>query len=244
MTMRLTIANITKSISSADFRAAVRAIGRQVNEDFGPEWSIQATLRATALNITAKAPVDGRHDAILYVGDASQDPTTGVEGALGYHSDNHKNIPYGFIYLDICEQYGDTWTSCLSHEVLELLADPTAAMTVSGPGPKGHKGHVYYDLEVCDPTQGDPYKIDGVEVSNFVCKHYFGLMGGSGQTNFLELPLQPFGVRPGGYFQYESGGRVYQVKGDKVTEQQFAARAKMKLARRNARREHRLALEG
>jgi len=238
--MRLTIANITKSISSSDFLAAIRAIRRQVNDDFGPEWSVTATLRATALNLTSKAPVDGSHDAILYVGDASQDPTTGVEGALGYHSENHRNIPYGFVYLDICAEYGDTWTSCLSHEVLELLADPTAALTVTGPGPKGHKGHVYYDLEVCDPTQGDSYKIDGVELSNFVGRHYFGLSGGSGHTNFLQLPLHPFGVRPGGYFQYEAGGKVFQVKGDKVTDKQFAARAKMKLARRNTRRARRL----
>jgi hypothetical protein len=240
--MRLTIANISQSISAVDFRGTVRAIRRQVNEDFGPEWSVTATLRGTAVNIASQAPVEGKHDAIIYVGDSSQDPTTGVTGALGYHTENHKNVPYGFVYLDICEEYGDTWSSCLSHEVLELLADPTAAMTVTGPSPKG-KGSVYYDLEVCDPTQGDSYKIDGVEVSNFVGRSYFRLAGGSGQTNFLELPLKSLGVRPGGYFQYEDGQNVYQVKGEKVTERQFAARVKMQLARRNARRAERLVLD-
>jgi hypothetical protein len=238
--MRLTIANISKSISASDFLAAVRAIRRQVNEDFGPEWSVSATLTATAINIASRAPVDGNDDAILYVGDSSQDPTTGVEGALGYHSENHSDIPYGFVYLDTCAEYGDTWTSCMSHEILELLADPTAAMTVTGPAPPGHQGNVYYDLEVCDPTQGDSYKIDSVEVSNFVGRSYFGLSGGSGQTNFLQLPLDSFGVRPGGYFQFEDGGKVFQVKGEKVTDKQFAARAKMKLARRNTRRARRL----
>ena len=138
--MRLTIANITKSISSSDFLAAIRAIRRQVNDDFGPEWSVTATLRATALNLTSKAPVDGSHDAILYVGDASQDPTTGVEGALGYHSENHRNIPYGFVYLDICAEYGDTWTSCLSHEVLRAARGSDGGDDGDRPGPKRPQG--------------------------------------------------------------------------------------------------------
>ena len=238
--MRLTIANISKSISAADFRNAVSAIRRQVNEDFGPEWSVTATLRGIALSIAQKAPVQGKHDAILYLGDSSQDPTTGVEGALGYHTANHKDVPYGFVYLDICEEYGEEWTTTLSHETLELLADPTAALTVSGPAPKGH-GSVYYDLEVCDPTQGDSYEVEGVAVSNFVGKHYFGIVGGSGQTNFLGLALKPFGVRPRGYFQYEDKSGAHQVTGDKVTDKQLEARKRMKMARRNTRRAARAA---
>jgi hypothetical protein len=243
--MRLTIANIsTKEVSAVDFRAAVAAIRRQVADDFGPEWSVTATLRGTTLSLPSKAPIAGQHDAILYLGDSSQDPTTGVTGALGYHSTHHGNLPYGFVYLDICAEYGESWTTTLSHEVLELLADPTAMLTVSGPAPKGHKGSVYYDLEVCDPTQGDAYKIEGVAVSNFVGRHYFNLSGGSGQTNFLELPLAPLGVRPRGYFQYEDKTGAHQILGAEVTEKQKAARALMKLARRNARRADRLLHSG
>jgi hypothetical protein len=238
--MRLTIANISKSVSAADFRAAVTAIRRQVNEDFGPEWSVTATLRGTSLSLASKAPIQGKHDAILYLGDSAEDPTTGVTGALGYHSVNHKDVPYGFVYLDICAEYGEAWTTTLSHEVLELLADPTAVLTVTGPAPKG-KGSVYYDLEVCDPTQGDSYEVDGVVVSNFVGKHYFGLVGGSGQTNFLGLALNPLGVRPNGYFQYEDKAGTHQIQGESISERQLAARARMKLVRRNARRAARLA---
>jgi hypothetical protein len=237
--MRVTIANISKSISAADFRAAVAAIRRQVDDDFGPEWSVTATLRGTAVSLTNGAPIQGQHDAILYLGDSSQDPTTGVTGALGYHSENHADIPYGFVYLDICAEYGESWTTTLSHEVLELLADPTAMLTVSGPAPRG-RGSAYYDLEVCDPTQGDSYKIEGVAVSNFVGRRYFNLSGGSGQTNFLELTLAPLGVRPRGYFQYEDKMGAHQIQGAEVTDQQRAARVLMKQGRRNARRETRL----
>ncbi|HLY41446.1 MAG TPA: hypothetical protein VKR52_09530 [Terracidiphilus sp.] len=239
--MKLTIANVTTQVASADFDAAVAAIGKQVAQHFEPEWSISATLKPIALPLNGKkAPVQKDADAIIYLGDSSDDPTTGVSGAYGYHSANNAKIPYGFVYLDICERYKEVWTCTLSHEVLELLGDPDAAMTVTGPAPKGKSGTVYYDLEVCDPTQGDIYSIDNVVVSNFVGKKYFGLSGGTGNTNYLNLKLAAFGVRPGGYFQYEQGGRAHQIFGSKVTEDQKKAKKKMQNIRRNARRVERI----
>jgi hypothetical protein len=241
--MRLTVANISKSIQQQTFQDAVKAIRRQCQEDFEPEWNIQCVLRGTKVNIRKKAPIDGVHDAIIYVGDESQDPTTGVQNALGYHSDNHAGIPYGFVYLDVVQEVGEEWTTTLSHEVLELLADPAAVVTVAGPDPRDNTRTVQFDLEVCDPTQGDSYDIDGVSVSNFVTRSYFGLAGPSTQTNFLELDLQPFGVRPGGYFQFEDGEQVFQVQGEKVTtqlERRHNARIQMSIGRRNTRRALRL----
>lgn len=235
--MNLTVANVSTKVEQSAFQAAVDAIAKQVAEHFHPEWSINADLKAIRLPLgNRKAPIQKGADAVIYLGDSSEDPTIGVSGAYGYHAANNKKVPYGFVYLDICAQSGDQWTVTLSHEVLELLGDPDAAMTVTGPPPKGASGTVYYDLEVCDPTQGDNYKIDDVLVSNFVGKSYFGLSGGGGKTNYLGLPLRPFGVRPGGYFQYEKGGRGHQVWGRDVTNAQKKAKEKMKKVRRNARR--------
>jgi hypothetical protein len=240
--MNLSIANISTQIPDSDFQAAVAAIGKQVTEHFQPEWDAGATLTGQTYALPGKkAPVQQDADAVIYIGDSSEDPTTGVTGALGYHSITHKNIPYGFIYLDICAKAKETWSSVLSHEVLELLGDPDAAMTVTGPAPNNGTGTVYYDLEVCDPTQGDSYTIDTIEVSNFVGRKYFGLSGGSGKTNYLNLRLSPFGVRPGGYLQYEDGKRAHQIFGRKVTDAQKAAKKQMKNVRRNARREFLLA---
>jgi hypothetical protein len=240
--MNLTIANISTQVSAADLQAAVSAIGRQVAQHFQPEWGVTATLKGVALSLAGRpAPIDGQHDAILYLGDSAEDPTTGVENALGYHATNHADVPYGFVYLDICQKYGENWTTTLSHEVLELVADPNATMTVAGPSPRGSHSHVHYDLEVCDPTQGDTYQIDGITVSNFVGKAYFRLTGGSGRTDYLDLALAPFGVRPAGYLQYEDGRGAHQIYGQKVTEAQKAAKKLMKMGRRNARRAERRA---
>jgi hypothetical protein len=242
--MRLTVANISNEIRPQDFQVALSALRRQALEDFGPEWSVNATLRGITRKLKkGDAPIEGIHDAIIYLGDSSKDPNGGVADALGYHSANHANLPFGFVYLNVCKEYGEDWTVTLSHEVLELLADPCAALTVAGPHPAKAGKSARYDLEVCDPTQGDTYFIDNVKVSNFVTKRYFDLPGGTpAKTNFLGLELKPFGVRPSGYLQYEDSHGSHQIDGERLSPQRKAARAMLDVAsgrtsgRRNARR--------
>lgn len=239
--MKLTLANVSATIPQARFRAVTAAIAQQVRLHFEPEWGVGATLKAIALPLGSKrAPIQKDADAVIYLGESSNDPTTGVKGALGYHSANNKKLPYGFIYLDICREYEEDWPATLSHEVLELLADPDVVYTIAGPHPKDASRTVYYDVEVCDPTQGDTYRIGDIEVSNFVGRSYFGLSGGSGRTNHRNLPLRAFGVRPNGYLQYETGNTSHQIYGRQVTPRQKAAKKKMGTIRRNARRTDRL----
>jgi len=238
--MRLTIANLSSSVSSAELNDVVQALQEQVSRHFAPEWGRDATVRGVRGAVEeGQFAISGRHDAIIYLGDSVDDPTTGVENALGYHSASQGGVPYGFVYLDICRECEEPWTATLSHEVLELLVDPTAALTVAGPDPTGAPGYIARDLEVCDPTQGDTYLVQGKALSNFVGRAYFGEPGGSGLTNYLGLALAPFGVRPSGYFLYEDGQGVHQIEGALLTERRRNAKARLGLARRARRRKGR-----
>jgi hypothetical protein len=247
--MNLTIAKLTTSVTDAQFQAAVSAITKQVQNEFAQEWGISASLSGQNLDITTGAlRLQGAQNIILYFGSSVDDPTTGVNGALGYHSRTNGDVPYGFVYLDVCREYGETWTCTLSHEVLELLADPSAIKTIAAPAPPGRGGEARYDFEVCDPTQGDSYNIDGISVSNFVTKSYFGLASDTTNTNHMALSLEPFGVRPKGYFQYEVGQNTFQVNGPALSQAELSARAearaKMGMGRRNQRRAMRLKQKG
>lgn len=236
--MRITVVNLMQGVPMKEFMSVIMAIQRQVNQDFTPEWYVPCMLRgSSATAFRGKVALDGLQDAIIYVGDASSDPTTGVDNALGYHSTNHSQIPYGFVYLDVVKEVHEQWTVTLSHEVLELLADPTAARSILGPDPHNARRRVQFDLEVCDPVQGDTYEIDGVAVSNFVTQAWFGLMGPSKKANFLGLSQQAFHVRPQGYFQYSAGGRSHTIQGERYDAAARArAREMMKTVRRNSRR--------
>jgi hypothetical protein len=239
-TMNITVANLSSAVDDQAFAAAVAAIAIQASRDFQPAWGTGARLTPKRLDLNgATANINAATDAIVYLGDSSNDPTSGTAGAYGYHSTNYGQLPYAFVYLDVCAQAAEPWTMTLSHEVLELLADPMAVTMINGPAPAGVGAPgqtVQYNLEVCDPTQGDSYKINGVTVSNFVTKAYFGLAGGAGPTNFLNLPLASFGVRPNGYYQYEDSNGAQQVNGPEVSAQRIAARTILKSLRRNARR--------
>lgn len=200
--MIITIVNRTKKLKDAQVLEAIRAINRQIREDFEPYWSFGATLRLEGA-IGAKAGkaklAEMRGDAILYLADKAD-----VEDALGYHDKNYRGIPYGFVFTDLCKKLGENWTVTLSHEALELLGDAQGNLLVQGPHPANPKKEVFHWFEMCDAVQAQKYEIDGVEVSNFVLPLYFtpGEQQG-GRNDFLSTAgLFSFGVSAGGYIGY------------------------------------------
>ena len=117
----MSIINFSSLLDDRAVQHAVRAINRQVTEDFAPIWGAAYSLRLHASqfdpsstdNITEEP---SRGESVMYLVDEST-----VAGALGYHTRNSKNIPVGFVFVTD----KDDWTSTLSHEVLELIVDPT-----------------------------------------------------------------------------------------------------------------------
>jgi hypothetical protein len=181
--------------------------------------------------------IDAAHDAIIYLGDQAQDPSGGVDGLLGHHALTNPGVPFGFVFLDVCAQRNLDWSVMLSHEVLELLADPQATARVVGPDPKNPGApDVAFELEVCDATEMDWYPIGVVKVSNFVTQRYFGRNGHSATTNFRCLSLAPFSARPGGYAQYHDSIGAQILDGNHISQGQLGARVTMGKGRRNARR--------
>lgn len=234
---RLVIGNLS-SVTDAALNAALMAIRTQINRDFKPEWGITTTLVAERM-ASAQSPVklDAAQDAVIYLGNETQDPSSGVEGLLGHHAVNNPGVPFGFVFLDACAEQGQDWSVILSHEVLELLADPQASARIVGPDPRTPGApDVAFELEVCDPTETDCYTIGSVKVCNFVTQRYFGRAGPSAATNFRGLPLAPFSARPGGYAQYHDAVGVQILDGNQVSPGQLAARVMMGAGRRNARR--------
>jgi hypothetical protein len=233
-------------ISDEELHRVIRAINRQIADDFVPYWGMEARLRLeghTTDEPEAGNPVDLRGDAILYVWDRADIPD-----ALGYHNRNHSGIAYGFVFLDIAKQMGENWTITFSHEALELIADPEVNLLVMGPHPADENKTVFHWYEMCDAVQGESYAVDGVEVSNFVLPLYFtGASAGErlgGRRDFLSRSyggktLRSFGVNPGGYlgFYNPSTGKseTFIAPGDRAAEERQEVKAKAAAARRAVR---------
>lgn len=190
-------------ISDAEAQGVIRAINRQITEDFEPYWSMGATLRLdgrSTLEPDIQLPVDMRGDAVIYLWDE-----VNVPNALGYHDRNFQGVPFGFVFTEISEEIGEDWSVTLSHEALELVADPEVNLLVMGPHPADPNVTVFHWYEMCDAVQAETYEIDGVAVSNFVLPLYFTSSEEfEGRNDFLgrahdSQTLRSFQVNPGGY---------------------------------------------
>lgn len=238
--MIITVLNHTNGqISDEEVEFTIRAINRQIAEDFEPYWSLGARLRLEGRSGSqpdTQSLADMRGDAVLYLWSESD-----VPDALGYHDHNNRGIPYGFVFTALSAKLGENWTVTLSHEALELIADPEANLLVQGPHPADSSLAVFHWYEMCDAVQAETYKLDGIEVSNFVLPLYF--TGGDelgGRNDFLSRAyggktLISFGTNPGGYvgfFNPQTGQHeTHSMKGDKKAAQRLKYKLQIETAR-------------
>lgn len=207
--MQISVVNLASSgRSDNEVIEVIRAINRQISEDFAPHWHWSATLRLEGSQgkLDLKGLLELRGDGIVYVAKSADDPE--VEGALGYHDANFKGVPYGVVFIDLAKKLNEPWSVTMSHECLELIGDANVNTFAAGPHPDpGEKGRiVFHWYEMCDAVQAETYKIDDVDVSNFVLPLYFTPNDEHGSRNdFLGTTygkgakLKSFGVNPGGY---------------------------------------------
>ncbi len=235
--MIISVINHCKLDDSTVLRT-IRAINRQIAEDFSPYWSLGATLRLEGRSQkkpTDKSIADMRGDAVLYLWD-----DVDVDDALGYHDLNFKGVPYSFVFRKLSSQLGENWTVTFSHEALEMIGDPEVNLLVAGPHPENPRKEVFHWYEMCDAVQSESYKVDGIEVSNFVLPLYFTVNDEQGSRNdFLNRKykgktLKSFGVNPGGYV-----GFFDPATGEHTTfdaDEKAKKRIRIKAQARNARR--------
>jgi hypothetical protein len=123
--MLISVVNHTDGkLSDEAVQEGIRAVNRQIAEDFNPNWSMGAELRLEGA--IGKDPDDDklpelRGDAIIYLWNEVD-----VEDALGYHEANAAGIPFGFVFTELVKQLKEPWTVTFSHEALELIGDPEA----------------------------------------------------------------------------------------------------------------------
>lgn len=207
----IAVYNDSAHVSDADAQAACAAIQRQLVEHFAPLWNVSAVMHFA---VKDEAPPAGAW--IFRLVDAID-----VAGALGYHS--NAPLPYALVDVVACMDDGIPWSSCLSHEVLEAVADPDCSWCAD-------VGGKVYALEVCDATEastkldGMPYEVDGVVVENFVTPGWF-VPGSAGPWDFLGVLPGPLTRTAGGYDSTATIGRWVQHSGLKTRSAKLRAKA-------------------
>jgi hypothetical protein len=210
MTVKIAIINDSTVLSDAEVHKAVAPLQKQIDRDAGPVWGISAQLR-----FVPKGGQPAADEWWLAVLDNSDQA-----GALGYHDLTDKALPLSKVFAGSDIQYGQSWTVTCSHELLEMLVDPSINLTVFDEGPIGARLYAY---EVCDACEADQYAydIDGTLVSDFVYPAWFESFRAKGSTKFDHRNQinEPFQLLPGGYIgvnDIASGIGWAQITADQI----------------------------
>jgi hypothetical protein len=209
-------------VDAGELARVAAAIQRQVLRDFGPAWGIHATVDVFPL--LESVPADYWPVVLTrrHLGDDE-----------GFHLTNDGQ-PFSVVEAIA------GWSLTASHEILEMLADPTGTRMIPGPLPafvvdggprRDPAARVDYLLEICDPCQSarDAYIIDGVVVSDFVLPTYFGVGGAEASRrpvaySFHGAVTAPHSLAPGGALTYfdRQRGRFVHVRHDDITKAHVA----------------------
>jgi len=191
------IRNSSTVVSDAQVMAAVAAIQIQIDEHWEPAWKLSAKLRImSTAQMSRKLGRSNPNFWIIEILDTSDSP-----GALGYHSEKRNGVPYGRVFAKTCIDSGYSWTVTLSHEVLEMIADPYVNLLAT---PTDANNHYLYAYEVGDPVESDAsgYTISAlgqnVLVSNFVLPGWFDSLS-TGPYDYRNQLTGPFQVQSSGY---------------------------------------------
>jgi hypothetical protein len=217
MNPTISIVNHSKTVTSAILKRVVMpAMQKQITRDFEPVWGWGANLK---FNVK-------KFDMKLIIKDHARG------GDLGFHIEGGKPVGYIFARDDI-EAEGE-YTSTLSHELLEMIADPDLNLYSAGKFRLNGKNRIgFFALEVCDPVQENYYRIDGVRVQDFVRPEWFEQdhKKGAMKMDHMGVIDAPFTLAEGGYAEVFSKGRWHSLTGP---------RAKVKVKRRRHRLQARM----
>ncbi|PPQ28325.1 hypothetical protein [Rhodopila globiformis] len=115
--------------------------------------------------------------------------------------------------------YGPSWSLAASHLVLQMLANPTGAARRRGPSALSGQGTVEYLVDVCAPCQDvtAAYAIDGIAVSDFCTRRFFGGPAPPGAASFTGAVREPFQPAAGGQVTWlADDGLLYQAHADET----------------------------
>jgi len=195
------VINASSVLGDNDVAAIIPALQKQVSRDFAAAYGIDAALDFV--------PRDGKPRAGSWWLSVLDDAD--AAGALGYHDLTSEGLPLGKIFAGTDLKYGSSWTVTASHELLEMLADPTINLVVFTPD-----GKRLVAYEVADACEDDSlgYRVDGVLLSDFVTPAFFGVPGKV--FDHCEHVTEPLQILPGGYlsmYDIRLGAGWHQVDG-------------------------------
>src|SRR5947207_12386079 len=149
-----------------DFDSLIAALQEYVNSYVAPVWGTPAKL------VKTKDFQSGAW-AMVFLDDADQ------PGALAYHDLTPDGLPISKVFVKTTLADNNLVSVSASHELVEMLVDPAINMMTTGPDPK-----TMYAYESADPVEEVTFKVNGIDMSDFVHPAYFEVFRKAGSAKF------------------------------------------------------------
>ncbi len=209
--IKVTIINACTVLKDSDIARIVPDLQTQVRRDFAPAWGIDADL-----SFCPKGKAPPKNSWWLSILDTSD-----IAGDLGYHDFTGAGLPLGKVFAKSDLDNNTSWTATVSHELLEMLADPDINLCATVH--RGAHANKLFAYEVCDPCEDDPYcyRIGKTLVSDFVLPSWFESYHHKGaRYDFRGHIKEPFQLLSGGYisvYDIKAGGGWKQIDAEQAT---------------------------
>lgn len=185
---QVAVVSETNSASFSEVSRVSAALQKQAIRDLGPIWDVQATVDAFAQ----------LEDVPLGYWPIVIQDDIGFAGAAGIHLDKDGQ-PFALV------QFDQGWSLTASHELIEMLVDPSGDRVIAGQSPKPRQHRVEFLVEPCDPSEAPEfaYQVNGVTVSDFYTPAYFSPVVEPGaRFSFTGAIKKPRQVLKGGYLSW------------------------------------------
>lgn len=216
-TPTITCINHASADLGVDFDDLIAALQVFVTEHVAPVWGTPANL------IKAKGCRDGCW-AMLFLDHADH------AKALAYHELTPDGYPQSKVFVKTTRADGTPISMAASHELVEMLVDPSMNLEVMKPD-----GKLVHRYEAADPVQELHFLVNGMRMSDFVYPAYFESFHKPGSVKFdhNNVLKKPFQIHLRGYQSVYVNGK-WTLR--------FGSRAKQKKYEEEDRRGHRLHL--
>ena|SRR5215469_1725081 len=199
MINQIALVSQTDQVTMAELTVVSAAVQKQLNRDVAPFWDVDGTVDSFA----SLEDVPLGYWPVIIKDDIQTD-------AAGVHLDSDSGQPFALV------QISDDWPLTTSHEILEMVVDPSGNRTIATNSPKPDQGRVLILVEVCDPSENAQfgYSVNGILVSDFYTPRFFDPVAVDGvRYSFTGAITEPRQVLDGGYMSWwdPSTRHVFQM---------------------------------
>ena len=184
----------------------------------GSAWTFTTAPSSAYTDWFSRLARDNSREALRRLSQRIYFDTADQAGALGYHDLTEKGQPISKIFVKTTLDDNQLVSVTACHELFEMVIDPIANLWAQA------TNRTEYAYEMCDPVEEDTFKIDGIEMSNFVHPSWFEPFKHPPGTKFdhLKRLKKPFSMTKGGYVIIRRNGRVKEKFGSLAKAKRFA----------------------